>query len=126
MPGTTMIVMISLVLLTLIVLAANIRVVQQSRASVVERLGAFRSVWGVGLHIKIPFIDRIAKNACEPNVEIEEEVQMDGYRRIRFTFESEEGYRVPCHLFLPDDKPNPPVMRCLQGHSSSLERTNIY
>ena len=59
---TTIIIIISLFLLVLIILAANIRVVQQSRASVIERLGAFQSVWSVGLHIKIPFIDRVAKN----------------------------------------------------------------
>ena len=51
-----------LVVLVLIILAANIRVVQQSRAFVVERLGAFQAVWGVGLHFKIPFIERIANN----------------------------------------------------------------
>ena len=39
----------------------NISVVQQSRAYVIERLGAFQAVWGVGLHFKIPFIDRIAR-----------------------------------------------------------------
>ena len=60
MPGT-IIIIITLLLLALIILAANIRVVQQSKASVIERLGAFQSVWGVGLHVKIPFIDRIAK-----------------------------------------------------------------
>jgi len=53
---------IILVVLVLIVLATNIRVVQQSRAFVVERLGAFQSVWGVGLHFKIPFIERVVKN----------------------------------------------------------------
>ena len=58
---TSVVIIISLLLLALIILAANIRVVQQSRASVIERLGAFQTVWGVGLHIKIPFIDRIAK-----------------------------------------------------------------
>ena len=47
--------------LVLIILASNIRVVQQSKAAVIERLGAFRTVWGVGLHIKIPFIERVAK-----------------------------------------------------------------
>ncbi len=51
-----------LIVLLLIVLASNIRVVKQSRAFVVERLGAFHAVWSVGLHFKIPFIDRIAKN----------------------------------------------------------------
>jgi len=58
---TSIIIIISLFLLVLIIIAANIRVVQQSRASVIERLGAFQSVWSVGLHIKIPFIDRVAK-----------------------------------------------------------------
>ena len=50
-----------LVALLLIVVIRNIVVVQQSRAYVIERLGAFQDVWGVGLHIKIPFIDRVAK-----------------------------------------------------------------
>ena len=51
-----------LVLLVLIILAVNIRVVQQSRAFVIERLGAFQCVWSVGLHFKIPFIERVVKN----------------------------------------------------------------
>ena len=49
------------VVLLLIIVLRNIVVVQQSRAYVIERLGAFQDVWGVGLHIKIPFIDRVAK-----------------------------------------------------------------
>ena len=44
-----------------IVIITNISVVQQSRAYVIERLGAFHSVWGVGMHFKFPFIDRIAR-----------------------------------------------------------------
>ena len=40
---------------------SNIQVVQQSRAYVIERLGAFQTVWGVGLHFKVPFIDRVAR-----------------------------------------------------------------
>ena len=44
-----------------IIIITNIKVVQQSRASVIERLGAFQSVWSVGLHVQIPFIDRVAK-----------------------------------------------------------------
>ena len=44
-----------------IIIISNIIVVQQSRAYVIERLGAFQSVWGVGLHFKIPFIDRVAR-----------------------------------------------------------------
>ena len=45
----------------LLIIISNIAVVQQSRAYVIERLGAFQAVWGVGLHFKIPFIDRIAR-----------------------------------------------------------------
>ena len=43
------------------IIISNIQVVQQSRAYVIERLGAFNTVWGVGIHFKIPFIDRIAR-----------------------------------------------------------------
>ena len=55
------IVPIILIVLIILILAANIRVVQQSKAYVIERLGAFHSVWGVGIHFKIPFIERVAK-----------------------------------------------------------------
>ena len=44
-----------------IIIISNIQVVQQSRAYVIERLGAFQTVWGVGLHFKVPFIDRVAR-----------------------------------------------------------------
>ena len=50
-----------LVVLVLVLLISNIVIVQQSKAYVVERLGAFRCVWGVGLHLKVPFIERVAK-----------------------------------------------------------------
>ena len=49
------------IIVILVVLATSIRVVQQSRAYVIERLGAFQAVWGVGLHFKIPFIDQVRK-----------------------------------------------------------------
>ncbi len=51
----------ALVIIALIVVISNIFVVQQSRAYVIERLGAFQAVQGVGLHFKVPFIDRIAR-----------------------------------------------------------------
>ena len=51
----------AIVILLFVIIISNIAVVQQSRAYVIERLGAFQSVWGVGLHFKIPFIDRIAR-----------------------------------------------------------------
>lgn len=50
-----------LILLILAVIVSNIQVVQQSRAYVVERLGAYSATWGVGLHLKIPFIERVVK-----------------------------------------------------------------
>ena len=59
MPGT--IAIIILVILVLVVVVSCINIVQQSKAYVVERLGAFHSVWGVGLHFKLPFIERVVK-----------------------------------------------------------------
>ena len=56
------IITVVVILLVLCIVASNVRVVQQSRAYVIERLGAFQAVWGVGLHFKIPFIERVAKN----------------------------------------------------------------
>ena len=50
-----------IIILALVIVISNIAVVQQSRAYVIERLGAFHEVWGVGLHMKVPFIDRIAR-----------------------------------------------------------------
>ena len=50
-----------LIVLLLILIVSNIHVVQQSKAYVVERLGAFHAVWGVGLHLKLPFIERVVK-----------------------------------------------------------------
>ena len=50
-----------LAVILLLILVKNIHIVQQSRAYVIERLGAFQTVWEVGLHFKIPFIERVAK-----------------------------------------------------------------
>ena len=55
------IIIVAIIIIILAIIASNIRVVQQSKAAVIERLGAFRTVWGVGLHVKIPFIERVAK-----------------------------------------------------------------
>ena len=54
-------IIVAVVIIAFILVISNIAVVQQSRAYVIERLGAFQTVWGVGMHFKIPFIDRIAK-----------------------------------------------------------------
>ena len=52
---------VALIVIALLIIIRNIAVVQQSKAYVIERLGAFQSVWSVGLHFKVPFIDRIAR-----------------------------------------------------------------
>ena len=52
---------ILLVLIALIVFASCIRIVPQAQAMVVERLGAYLDTWGVGIHFKVPFVDRVAK-----------------------------------------------------------------
>ena len=51
---------IALFVLILIVIAANIKVVPQAHAFIVERFGAYNATWNVGIHVKIPFIDKIA------------------------------------------------------------------
>ena len=54
-------VLIALILLVIIILIRNIRVVQQAKAYVIERLGAYKTTWNVGIHLKVPFIERVAK-----------------------------------------------------------------
>ena len=56
-----MLIIFIIAIIALVIVVSNIAVVQQSRAYVIERLGAFQTVWGVGLHFKVPFIDRIAR-----------------------------------------------------------------
>ena len=52
---------LALIIIIIIVLIANIKVVPQAHSFVIERLGAFHGSWSTGLHVKIPFIDKIAK-----------------------------------------------------------------
>ena len=53
-------VIIALIVFLLIVIISNVRIVSQSNAFVVERIGAYFSTWGTGIHVKIPFLDQIA------------------------------------------------------------------
>ena len=53
--------LIVVVVLLLVLIVRNIHVVQQSKAYVIERMGAFSTVWQVGIHFKIPFIEKVAK-----------------------------------------------------------------
>ena len=56
-----MIFVLVLIVLILVLVAANIKIVPQAHSYVVERLGAYKETWDVGLHIKVPFIDRVAR-----------------------------------------------------------------
>ncbi len=55
------IVIAAIALVVLVIIGKHIHVVKQSHAYVIERLGAFRAVWGVGIHVLTPFVDRISK-----------------------------------------------------------------
>jgi len=55
------IVLIVFILLIIVILIRNIRIVPQAKAYVLERLGAYRMTWDVGIHIKVPFLERVAK-----------------------------------------------------------------
>lgn len=54
-------VLIGLAIFILLVIIANIKIVPQSKAYVIERLGAYSATWQTGLHVKIPLIERVAK-----------------------------------------------------------------
>ena len=69
-------------------------------------------------------IDKIEDNSVPVDVEIESEVLKDGYKQIRFSFESEPGATVPCYLLIPDTgKEKYPVAITLQGHSSGFHNS---
>lgn len=54
-------ILLGIVLLILLIVVANIKIVPQSKAYVIERLGAYRTTWQTGFHVKIPFFERVAK-----------------------------------------------------------------
>ncbi len=53
--------LVILLFIAVVLLAANIRIVPQASAYVIERLGAYQTTWGVGVHVKVPLIDRVVK-----------------------------------------------------------------
>lgn len=61
MPGAFGTLLIILFIIILAVLASCVKIVPQAWAYVVERLGGFQATWSVGLHLKVPFIDKVAK-----------------------------------------------------------------
>ena len=61
MPPIGIILLIILLIIVLVVLVLNVKIVQQSKAYVIERLGAYSATWTVGLHFKVPVIERVTK-----------------------------------------------------------------
>ncbi len=59
--GPVVYVLLALAFLVLLIIALNIKIVPQSRAYVIERLGAYSATWQTGLHMKIPVFERVAK-----------------------------------------------------------------
>ena len=54
---STILVLSFIIVLILVLIALNIKIVPQAHSFIVERLGAYKETWDVGLHIKVPFID---------------------------------------------------------------------
>ena len=54
-------VIIAIIVLLIVILVSCIKVVPQAQAYIVERLGAYQGTWSVGLHVKIPFLDKVAR-----------------------------------------------------------------
>ena len=52
---------IAIIVIVIAIILKNVKVVQQARAYVIERLGAYSTTWGVGMHIKLPVVERVAK-----------------------------------------------------------------
>ncbi len=70
-------------------------------------------------------IQDVKKNPCPLTIEIEKDEQKEGYKQIRFTFESEKGAIVPCYLLIPSGERNKkyPVAITLQGHSTGFHNS---
>jgi hypothetical protein len=59
--------------------------------------------------------------ACDDKFQIEYREDRDAFTETRFTFQSEEGFFVPCHLWVPGGAPGAlPLVVCLQGHSKGM------
>lgn len=61
MPEPGLMIFFAFILVVILIFATCVKVVPQAQAYVVERLGGYQSTWGVGVHIKLPMIDRVAK-----------------------------------------------------------------
>lgn len=75
-------------------------------------------IWARNKLSQLLGMDKFEKVDLDLNIEYQ--TKLDGATEIRFTYQSEAGYRVPCHMLLPDGIEKPPVMICLQGHSKGM------
>ena len=62
MEYVAIVILVFLLMVITVLVISNVKIVPQSRAYVVERLGAYKTTWQTGLHIKVPFFERIARN----------------------------------------------------------------
>lgn len=81
-----------------------------------------------GKFMELSGLDRMERMpACDPALSVEYTERREGYTETRFTFQSEEGYRVPCYLLIPDgEKESYPVAITLQGHSTGFHNSVGY
>ena len=61
MENPILVVLLTLAIIMLLILVSCIKIVPQAQAYVVERLGGYQGTWGVGMHFKLPLVDRIAR-----------------------------------------------------------------
>lgn len=60
-PIVKLVIITAIIIAVIIVIVKNIKIVPQAHAYVIERLGTYQTTWNTGLHLKVPFVDRIAK-----------------------------------------------------------------
>ena len=60
-PIVKLVIIAAIIIAIIIVIVKNIKIVPQAHAYVIERLGTYQTTWNTGLHLKVPFVDRIAK-----------------------------------------------------------------
>ena len=60
-PIVKLVIIATIIIAIIIVIVKNIKIVPQAHAYVIERLGTYQTTWNTGLHLKVPFVDRIAK-----------------------------------------------------------------
>ena len=79
------------------------------------------TLWQQKAKEKLEDILGLPFSICDDLFSIEFEKEHDNFKEIRFTFQSEEGYFVPCHLLIPKEADAlPPLAICLQGHSTGM------